>query len=392
VSRTGPRAGSAAQPDEASGSSIRPALVVLLGGPSAEHDVSVVSGRAIALALAERGAEVEVWFIGLDRAWWELPVDALSAPRPATDLDAPAALGARGPMTAGAALETLAARDPNPVVWIALHGPFGEDGTVQALCESAGLVYTGSGVAASALGMDKVLFKRLARALDMPIVPFEVVSRAELLADSRGAARRLEAFAARLPDPRLMVKPARMGSSIGMTVVHRPDEPPELEQALELAFAHDDLVLAEAYLAGARELEVAVVGEGPACQAFGPGEVFPGHEFYDYTAKYEIGVSRTTDQPELSAATSDRLRELARAAFVAIGGSGFARVDFLMHGGRIYLSEINTIPGFTPISLFPVLCRQGGFDFGAICERIVELAIERAARRPTRLLRRADLP
>jgi D-alanine-D-alanine ligase len=392
VRRTGQRPGSGAQPTEASASGARPPLAVLLGGPSAEHDVSVVSGRAIALALAARGADVEAWFIGLDGAWWQLPIDALSAQRPPADLDAPDALDARGPMTAAAALETLAARDPRPVVWIALHGPFGEDGTVQALCESSGLVYTGSGVAASALGMDKVLFKRLARALEMPIVPFEVVSQAELRADSRGAALRLEAFAARLPDPRLMVKPARMGSSIGMTVVHRPDEPPELERALELAFAHDDLVLAEAYLAGARELEVAVVGEGTACDAFGPGEVFPGHEFYDYSAKYEIGVSRTTDQPELSAATSGRLRELARAAFVAIGGAGFARVDFLMHGGRIYLSEINTIPGFTPISLFPILCRQGGYDFGAICERIVDLALVRAARRPSRLLRRADLP
>jgi D-alanine-D-alanine ligase len=382
----------ATQTTPGTGSSERPPLVVLLGGPSAEHDVSIVSGAAIALALMARGRAVETWFIGLDGAWWQLPVDALSEPRPAADLDEPAALAAHGPMTAAAALEALAARDPRPVVWIALHGPFGEDGTVQALCESAGLVYTGSAVAASALGMDKVLFKRLARALEMPIVPFEVLSLAEHIADPTGAARRLEAFAARLPDPRLIIKPARLGSSIGMTVVHRPDEPPELGRALEVAFAHDDVLLAEAYLVGARELEVAVVGEGAGSQAFGPGEVFPGHEFYDYGAKYQAGVSRTTDRPELGAATRGRLQELARAAFVAIGGSGFARVDFLMHGGRIYLSEINTIPGFTPISLFPILCREGGYDFGSICERIVELALERAARRPTRRLRRVDLP
>jgi D-alanine-D-alanine ligase len=382
----------ATQTTPGTGSSERPPVVVLLGGPSAEHDVSIVSGAAIALALMARGRAVETWFIGLDGAWWQLPVDALSEPRPAADLDEPAALAAHGPMTAAAALEALAARDPRPVVWIALHGPFGEDGTVQALCESAGLVYTGSAVAASALGMDKVLFKRLARALEMPIVPFEVLSLAEHIADPTGAARRLEAFAARLPDPRLIIKPARLGSSIGMTVVHRPDEPPELGRALEVAFAHDDVLLAEAYLVGARELEVAVVGEGAGSQAFGPGEVFPGHEFYDYGAKYQAGVSRTTDRPELGAATRGRLQELARAAFVAIGGSGFARVDFLMHGGRIYLSEINTIPGFTPISLFPILCREGGYDFGSICERIVELALERAARRPTRRLRRVDLP
>jgi D-alanine-D-alanine ligase len=370
----------------------RPPIAVLLGGPSAEHDVSIVSGRAIALALADRGLDVGAWLIGLDGAWWQVPLTTLATERPAADYDEPSALDASGPMAAAEALAAMAVRDPRPVVWIALHGPFGEDGAVQALCESAGLTYTGSGVAASALGMDKVLFKRLARALEMPVAPFEVLSKAEQVRDPTAAARRLEAFAGRLPDPRLIVKPARMGSSIGMTVVHRPDEPPELERALEAAFAHDDLLLAEAYLAGARELEVAVVGEGADCHAYGPGEVFPGHEFYDYTAKYQAGVSRTTDQPELSDATRGRLRELAQAAFAAIGGSGFARVDFLMHGGRIYVSEINTIPGFTPISLFPVLCRQGGYAFGAISERIVELALERAARRPMRRLGRADLP
>jgi len=392
VSHVPPSIEAAEDPVVGAASAGRSPIVVLLGGPSAEHDVSIVSGSGIATALAERGAAVETWAIGLDGAWWQLPPGALAGEHPARDLDDPAALGARAPMTAAGALEALVARDPRPVIWIALHGPFGEDGTVQALCESAGLTYTGSGVAASALGMDKVLFKRLARALEMPIVPFEVLSRAEQLADPSAAARRLEAFAERLPDPRLIIKPARLGSSIGMTVVHRPGERPELGRALEVAFAYDDVLLAEAYLAGARELEVAVVGEGADCEAFGPGEVFPGHEFYDYAAKYEAGVSRTTDTPELADASRIRLRELACAAFAAIGGSGFARVDFLMHGGRVYLSEINTIPGFTPISLFPLLCRRGGYDFGAICERIVELAVERAARRPTRVLHRADLP
>ncbi len=378
--------------DSRSSGAGRPPIVVLLGGPSAEHDVSIVSGRAIALALAVDGALVEPWFIGLDGAWWQLPMAALADDRPGADFDRPADLRGQGPMSAAAALETFSARESRPVVWIALHGPFGEDGTLQALCESAALTYTGSGVAASALGMDKVLFKRLARALEMPVVPFEVLARADHLADPVGAAARLMAFAGRLPDQRLIVKPARLGSSIGMTVVHRPDRQAELEQALETAFAHDDLLVAEAYLAGARELEVAVVGDGASAQAYGPGEVFPGHEFYDYAAKYDAGVSRTTDAPELGNGPRDRLRELARAAFAAIGASGFARVDFLMHGGRIYLSEINTIPGFTPISLFPILCRQGGYDFGGICAYIVELAIARAARRPSRRLERADLP
>jgi D-alanine-D-alanine ligase len=240
--------------------------------------------------------------------------------------------------------------------------------------------------------MDKILFKRLARALEMPVVPFETLDRADHDTDPRSAIERLAAFASRLPDRRLIIKPARLGSSIGMTIVHRPDEAPELEHAIAAAFAHDEQILAEAYLAGARELEVAVVGEGRTTDAYGPGEVFPGREFYDYEAKYAPGVSRTTDAPELGNGPRERIRELARAAFAAIGGSGFARVDFLMQGGRVYLSEINTIPGFTPISLFPVLCREGGYDFGGICERIVELALARAARRPGRALTRRDLP
>jgi D-alanine-D-alanine ligase len=367
-------------------------IAVLLGGPSAEHDVSIVSGRAIAAALVERGWPVEAWLIGLDGRWWRLTPDALAGDRSGRDFDDPGALASEGPLAAAAALEALAICDPRPIVWIALHGPFGEDGSVQALCESAGLTYTGSGVAASALGMDKVLFKRLARSLEMPIVPFEPLDRTEIDGDERATVDRLAAFAGRLPDPRLIIKPARLGSSIGMTVVEHPDDARDVADACAAAFAFDDRILAEAYLAHARELEVAVVGEGAGADAFGPGEVFPGNVFYDYAAKYEPGVSRTTDRPELGSRTREHLRELARAAFTAIGASGFARVDFLLHEGRVYLSEINTIPGFTPISLFPILCAEGGFDFAGICERIVELAVERAAVQPSRRLERADLP
>jgi D-alanine-D-alanine ligase len=367
-------------------------VAVLLGGPSAEHDVSLVSGRAIAAALAGRGNPVEAWLIDLAGTWWRLPDAARDPSLPAIAYDTPRSLGADGPFGAAEALGQLAGSAPAPVVWIALHGPFGEDGTVQALCEATGLVYTGSGVAASALGMDKVLFKRLIRALEMPVVPFEVLARADFEADAAAALQRLEGFAARLPDRRLMIKPARLGSSVGMTIVHRPDEPPFLEAALAEAFRWDDLLLAEAYLAAPRELEVSVVGNGTRTEAFGPGEIVPGHEFYDYEAKYAPGLSRAIERPEIGAALGERLRELARAAFAAIGASGFGRVDFLVHGGRVYVSEINTIPGFTPISLFPLLCRAGGLDFAGISARIVELALERSRARPAVRLTRADLP
>jgi D-alanine-D-alanine ligase len=374
----------------------RRSVCVLLGGPSAEHDVSLVSGRAIAAALQERGHLVRGWLVDLDRSWWRLPDVALDRSLPPHAYDDPPALGADGPFEAAAALATVrgdgAAADP-PVVFIALHGPYGEDGTVQALCASADLTYTGSDVAASALGMDKSLFKRMAGALGMPVVPFVALSAAEYARDRAAALEQLAGFAAALPGGRLIVKPARLGSSVGISIVHRPRDFGALGGAVDEALAYDDLALAEAYLAGARELEVSVVGNGEDdIRVFGPGEIFPGHEFYDYEAKYRDGVSRSTDRPELERPVRERIRSLAREAYLAVGAAGFARVDFLLDGGGLYLSEINTIPGFTPISLFPVLCAEGGYDFAGISEHIVELAIRRAAHKPRRRLSRAQLP
>lgn len=368
-------------------------ISVVLGGPSAEHDVSLISGRQIATALEARGHSVEGWLVDLDGDWWRLPSAALDPALGSAAYEEPTALGAVGPCTAAAALDELARRELPPVVFIALHGPFGEDGTLQALCEAAGLAYTGSGVAASALGMDKPLFKRLVGGLGQPVLPWQALGAAEYGRDRAAALARLEAFAQGLPDRRLVVKPAGLGSSVGVAIVHRPDEPPELEYALADAFRFDATVIVEAYLAGARELEASVVGnDAGSLEIFGPGEIFPGREFYDYQAKYQAGLSRTTLQPDLSPALRERVRALAGEAFLAIGGQGFARVDFLLGDAGLYVSEINTIPGFTPISLFPALCAEGGYDFGEIAERIVELGLEREAHRPSRRLTRADLP
>jgi D-alanine-D-alanine ligase len=166
-----------------------PPIVVLLGGPSAEHDVSIVSGTAIATALADAGADVRQVLIDLDGAWWCLPVDHRRDERPAADYDRPRKLKAEGPVSVGAALDRLAALDPLPVVVIGLHGPFGEDGTVQAMLEAAGLAYTGSGVAASALGMDKALFKRLCRGIGLPVMDWREVRAARWGADRAGVRR-----------------------------------------------------------------------------------------------------------------------------------------------------------------------------------------------------------
>ena len=367
----------------------RPPMVVLLGGPSAEHDVSIVSGTAIAEALATAGYPVEQVVIDLAGAWWWLPAGHRRDGRPTTAYDDPAALGCAGPVSVGAAIDRLAAARPAPVVFIALHGPFGEDGTVQALLEAAGIAYTGSGVAASAIGMDKTLFKRLCRGIGLPVVDWREVRADRWAADPASVRAELAAFSSGATDPRLMVKPARLGSSVGMTLVH---DPSELDGALEEAFRHDTLALVETYLAGARDLEVAVLGSGQALELFGPGEIVSGHEFYDYAAKYTAGLSETSTRAEVTDVQRTTLQKIARDAYRVIGAEGFARVDFLLVGERIVLSEINTIPGFTPISLFPTMPAEGGYSFEDVCVRIVDLALERHAGRAGRRLTPADLP
>jgi D-alanine-D-alanine ligase len=367
-----------------------PPIAVLLGGPSAEHDVSVVSGSAVADALEDVGHPVERLLIDLDGGWWLLPAGSRGPADPPPAWDDPAAVGAAGPETAGTAIERLATAQPAPVVFIALHGPFGEDGTVQALLEAAGLAYTGSAVAASALGMDKAIFKRLCRGLGLPVGDWREIRADRWAADRAGVLVELEAFAAGIGDPRLMIKPARLGSSVGMTLAHSASE---RAPGIDLALTYDTLVLAEAYLAGARDLEVAVLGNDPAhLELHGPGEIVAGREFYDYAAKYTPGLSHASPTAEVDPATRATILKIARDCYRAIGAEGFARVDFLLNPEGIFLSEINTIPGFTPISLFPVMAAAGGRTFGGVAERIVELALERHAAAVRPRLTPADLP
>ena len=366
-----------------------PPITVLLGGPSAEHDVSVVSGTAIAEALLEAGLDVRQVLIDLDGAWWFLPGDHRRGDRSPAEYDDPGALGAEGPTAVGAALDSLAAGDPAPLVFVALHGPFGEDGTVQALLEAAGLAYTGAGVLASALGMDKAAQKRVWRGLGLPVVDWLEVRAAAWQASRDGVLGQLEAFASATSDPRLMIKPARLGSSVGMTLAHVAGE---RAAALDLAFRYDDLAVVERYLPEARDLEISVIGTEPPLGVYGPGEVIAGHEFYDFEAKYTPGLSETSTRAEIPDQMREVMKKLARDAYRAIGGEGFARVDFLVRGDEVFISEINTIPGFTPISLFPTMPAEAGLDFTAVCLRILDLAVERHAARTRRRLTAEDLP
>ena len=368
----------------------RPPIVVLLGGPSAEHDVSIVSGTAIAEALIDGGDDVRQVLIDLSGGWWWLPADHRRDGRSQAAYDDPTALGGEGPLRAGAAIDRLSADDPQPLVFIALHGPFGEDGTVQAMLEAAGLAYTGSGVTASALGMDKAVFKRLVRGIGLPVTEWREIRAARWRADRDAVLTELAAFAAGTGDERLMIKPSGLGSSVGITLAHGEGEYPA---ALDEAFRHDTVALAEAYLVGARDLEVSVIGNDHArLELYGPGEILAGHEFYDYAAKYTPGLSETTIRAEVPAAMRASMLKIARDAYRAIGAEGFARIDFLVAGDQLFLSEINTIPGFTPISLFPTMPSDGGYTFGDVCRRVVELGLERHARRTVGRLTAADLP
>jgi D-alanine-D-alanine ligase len=368
-----------------------PPIVVLLGGPSAEHDVSIVSGTAIADALREAGLTARQLLIDLDGAWWWLPHDHRRDGGPQAMYDDPTALDAEGPFALGAAIDRLAAEHPKPLVFIALHGPFGEDGTVQALLDAAGLAYTGAGVEASALGMDKIAQKRIWRGMGLPVIDWQEVRVGTWQSSRELVLGQLDAFAAGSPgaDPRLMVKPVRLGSSVGMTLAHTAGE---RAGALDLAFRYDDLAIVEHYLAGARDLEVAIIGNEAPLGVYGPGEIIAGHEFYDYEAKYVPGLSETSTRAEVADATREVMKKLARDAYRALGTEGFSRVDFLVRGDEIYLSEINTIPGFTPISLFPTMPAEAGLDFTAVCLRIVDLALERHVRRARPRLRPSDLP
>ena len=367
----------------------RPPVAVVFGGPSAEHDVSIVSGSAIAEALRVTGEAVSEIVIDLAAEWWWLPPEHRRGDRAAAAYDEPAALGGDGPVNVGAAIERLTRATPQPLVFIALHGPFGEDGTIQGLLGAAGLAYTGAGVAASAIGMDKGLQKRLWRGLGLPVPDWREVTIARWAREREGVLLELEAFAAANRDPRLMVKPARLGSSVGMTLAHAAEQ---RAAALELAFRYDSRAVVERYLAGARDLEVSVIGNEPPLGIYGPGEVIAGHEFYDYAAKYTPGLSETMVRAELPTPQRELIRKLARDAYRAIGTEGFARVDFLVVGADVYLSEINTIPGFTPISLFPTLPAEGGLDFSAVCLRVIDLALERHNARSIARLQPADLP
>ncbi|MFL6189166.1 MAG: D-alanine--D-alanine ligase family protein [Actinomycetes bacterium] len=346
----------------------RTRLAILYGGRSAEHQVSVVSARSVMEALDPDRFEVVP--IAITRAGaWLLP--------DRSPLELTASDGAL-PEVEAAGTE-LAVRPEQgvggvDVVFPILHGPFGEDGTVQGLFELADLPYVGSGVLASALAMDKVMAKVVLAQAGLPQAPYLVVPERDWRADPDRVAAEV---GGRLAYP-VFTKPARLGSSIGISKVKTPDG---LAAGLADAFAHDTKALVEQGVV-ARELECGVLGND-APEASVVGEVVPGHEFYDFEAKYLDESLKLEIPAPVPGAVRDRVRELSLRAFQALDCEGFARVDFFYEEatGRVLLNEVNTIPGFTPKSMFPMLWAASGLSYPDLVARLVDLAVERHAAR-----------
>ena len=320
-------------------------VAVLAGGRSSEHDVSLNSAAAVRDGVLAAGHEVVDVLI--ERSGdWKHGTDTLSL-RPGGGL-----LGA-------------------DVVFPVLHGPFGEDGTLQGLLELLDVPYVGAGVLASSLCMDKVVFKEVLAAADVPQVPYAGVREPRWRAEPEVVLREL----AVLGTP-VFVKPARLGSSVGIAKV---SSEAELGPALDTAFAHDSLVIVEGFSPG-MEVECAVLGIGSEPDASVPGEIVltGGADWYDYEAKYTDGGMELVVPARLPDHVLEDVRRLAVDTFVRVGCAGLARVDFFVEDGeRVLVNELNTLPGFTKTSVYPKLWEQTGVPFPALCDRLIALAIER---------------
>jgi D-alanine-D-alanine ligase len=316
-------------------------VAILYGGRSGEHEISVRSAKAVMEAMDPDKYEQAPYFIDQEGKWTPRPI--LPEPGAQPDID---------------------------VVFPVLHGTFGEDGTVQGLLELAGLPYVGAGVLASALSMDKELMKRVCAERMLPIVDYLVLHRGN---------GDLDGILKALPFP-MFVKPANRGSSVGISKVRTREE---LKAAVCLASEYDTKIVVERGIVG-RELECAVLGN-EAPMASMPCEILPSRDFYDYEDKYILDKAQTKVPADLPTGTAEELRRLAVECYRAVGCEGMARVDFLLETatGKLYINEINTIPGFTSISMYPKMWEHSGIAFPALIDQLIQLALERHRRKKT---------
>ncbi len=354
---------------------------IIFGGRSGEHEVSLASAASVLQALDRQRYEAiplgitkdGQWLTGGDplRALADAAGVTLALPAPSTR-EALVKSEGRGGFPAGLARQL-------DVVFPLVHGPFGEDGTLQGLLELADLPYVGAGVLSSALGMDKATMKLLFQVHGLPVVEHFVVLRKEWEADPHRVETRI---ANEIGFP-CFIKPSNLGSSVGISKVKQASE---LRPALAAAARYDRKLLVERAASG-REIEVAVLGND-APSASLPGEVLPGKEWYDYEAKYTPGLTTFVIPAPLPDRLTREFQRLAVVAFRAIEASGMARVDFFLEGERILVNEINTIPGFTETSAYPRLWEASGLPYPALIDRLIQLALERHAERPTLVPRR----
>ena len=357
---------------------------VLFGGRSSEHEVSLASAKNVMDALREAGHEVvpigitpQGRWLPQGDAWARLSAKAAGALNGDTARELTGSAGADD--EAGWGLlphgETGHALPQIDVIFPVLHGPYGEDGTVQGMLEMADLPYVGSGVLASACGMDKEVAKRLFAGAGLPQVAFVLLPRSMWRSNPGDCLAKVETA---LAYP-VFVKPANLGSSVGIS---KARDRGQLAEALDLAARFDRKLLVEAAVPHARELEVSVLGNDTPVASV-PGEIVPGNEFYDYNAKYIDDNSELLIPAPLAAAAVQQIQEYAVRAFVALDCAGLARVDFLLNGesGELYLNEINTMPGFTRISMYPKLWEASGISYPELVDRLVQLALERYADR-----------
>ena len=370
---------------------------MLYGGRSGEHEVSLASAAAVFAGLDRGRYEPVAIRIEKDGRWAlaDRPPTAVSAGEVIEQARLDAARPSRGGrevhLVARPSEETILSIDRGPrvpaadpgqamvtglnldVIFPVLHGPYGEDGTIQGLLELANVPYVGAGVLASALGMDKALMKVVFSARGLPICDYRVVLRHQWERGRDDIASELE----RALGYPMFVKPANLGSSVGIS---KAKDGASLRDAMDLAGSFDRKIVIEAAVPDAREIECAVLGNDDP-QASVAGEVIPSREFYDYEAKYLDTGSRIVIPAELPPATLAEIQALSIAAFRAIDCSGMARVDFLLSrpSGAIYLNEVNTIPGFTTISMYSKMWEASGVPYASLLDRLIALALERHA-------------
>jgi D-alanine-D-alanine ligase len=354
-------------------------LGVLFGGRSGEHEVSVQSATSVLKALDLAKYEVIPIAITKEGRWLLGPsLKGKATPQLSAVLEGgkpvippPDPAGPRLVPFNSRTISHSRASAGIDVIFPVLHGTFGEDGTVQGLLELAGIPYVGAGVLGSAVGMDKDIMKRLFRDAGLPVVPWQVVLRGDWEREASG----IEESVQRKIGYPAFVKPANLGSSVGITKVHGREV---LGSAITLAAQYDRKVIVEKGI-DAREIECAVLGNDHP-EASVPGEIRPVNEFYDYDAKYVSEGSELIIPAKLNARQSAKVQQYAIRAFKAIDGAGMARVDFLMdrRQGKIYVNEINTIPGFTSISMYPKLWEATGVPYSELLDRLVRLALERS--------------